>query len=146
MLTPNFLFFVSTPFPMPPVATLDKGDGSLALKVASVWTAIIQFTMAILGTFILKRFPTSFSVGFFLGLVVIVAQQNLVMFATFHGYGHGTVVANHIFANLALSLFLIYGFFALILGHFRDSIVVAPSDSAKGSVGDEGASYEEMAR
>lgn len=130
----------------PPVATLDKGDGSLALKVASVWTAIIQCTMAILGTFILKRFPTSFSVGFFLGLVVIVAQQNLVLFATFHGYGHGTVIANHIFANLALSLFLIYAFFALILGHFRDSIVVAPSDSAKGSVGDEGASYEEMAR
>ena len=111
-----------------------------------MWTVIIQLTMAILGTFILKRFPTSFSVGFFLGLVVIVAQQNLLVFATFHGYGHGTAVANHIFANLALSLFLLYGFFALILGHFRDSIVVAPSDGAKGSVGDEGASYDEMAR
>ena len=112
--------------------------------------------MAILGTFILKRFPTSFSVGFFLGLVVIVAQQNLVLFATFHSYRHGTVHANHIFANLALSLFCMYTFFSLILGHFRGSILVAPVD-AKGAgrssakAGDDGtledgASYEEMAR
>ena len=58
----------------------------MALKIASAWTAVIQFSMAILGTFILKRFPTSFSVGFFLGLVLIVAQQNLVLFGTFHNY------------------------------------------------------------
>jgi len=130
----------------------------MALRIASVWTAIIQFTMAILGTFILKRFPTSFSVGFFLGLVVIVAQQNLVLFATFHSYRHGTVHSNHIFANLALSLFCLYTFFALILAHFRGSILVAPADaegvgrgSGKGRAGDEatmeeGASYEEMAQ
>lgn len=130
--------------PCSPVATLNKGDGSLALKVASVWTGIIQFIMAILGTFILKRFPTSFSVGFFLGLVVIVAQQNLVLFSTFHSYAHGTAHANHIFANLALSLFLIYGFFALILGHFRESVVTAQTDS-KSDVDDD-ATYEEMAR
>ena len=129
------------------MATLNKGDGSLALKVASVWTGIIQFIMAILGTFILKRFPTSFSVGFFLGLVVIVAQQNLVLFSTFHSYAHGTAHANHIFANLALSLFLIYGFFALILGHFRESVVTAQTDSrsAKSDVDDD-ATYEEMTR
>ena len=105
--------------------------------MAAVWTGIIQLIIAILGTFILKRFPTSFSVGFFIGLIVIVAQQNLIMFATFRDYGAGSVTSNHIFANLALSLFIMYSFFALILGHFRERILLSPADDNLGS-GDQG--------
>jgi hypothetical protein len=125
------LFFVMS---ILEVVSLDKNEGSKALQMAAVWTGIIQLIIAILGTFILKRFPTSFSVGFFIGLIVIVAQQNLIMFATFRDYGAGSVTSNHIFANLALSLFIMYSFFALILGHFRERILLSPADD-KTSIG-----------
>uniref|UniRef100_A0A7S1ZUY8 Uncharacterized protein n=1 Tax=Trieres chinensis TaxID=1514140 RepID=A0A7S1ZUY8_TRICV len=111
------------------VASLNTNDGSTALTIAASWTGLTQLAMAVLGTFVLKRFPTSFSVGFFLGLIVIVAQQNLLLFATFHGYRHGTPQSNHIFADLALTLFVVYVFFALILFHFREHILVAPVDA-----------------
>jgi zinc transporter ZupT len=106
-------------------------DGSKALVIASVLTGIVHVLLGILGTFVLKRFPTSFSVGFFLGVLVILANQNLIMFGTFHSYGYGSSGTNHAFANLALSLFCVLFFFTLLLFHFKKSIVVAPID-AKG--------------
>ena len=56
------------------VINLHKQDASLALILAAVWTVIVQLSMAIIGTLIIKRFSTSFSVGFIEGLVIIVAQ------------------------------------------------------------------------
>jgi zinc transporter ZupT len=108
-----------------------SSDGSKALVIASVLTGIVHVLLGILGTFVLKRFPTSFSVGFFLGVLVILANQNLIMFGTFHSYSYGSPGTNHAFANLGLSLFCVLFFFTLLLFHFKKSIVVAPVN-AKG--------------
>jgi hypothetical protein len=91
----------------------------------------MHLILAILGTFVLKRFPTSFSVGFLLGVLVVLANQNLILFGTFHGYGYGSLQTNNAFSNLAFTLFAVLGFFSLILFQFKRSVVVAPID-AKG--------------
>jgi len=113
------------------VINLQSKGGSKALVVASVWTGIIHLVLGVLGTFVLKRFPTSFSVGFFLGVLVVLANQNLILFGTFQRYGYGNPTTNHSFSNVGLTLFLILTFFSLLLFHFKRHIVVAPID-AKG--------------
>lgn len=101
------------------------------MTAAAIWAAIIQFGMIIVGTFIIKRFSTSFSVGFLLGLVLVVAQQYLLLAVTFWHSQYGSLAKNVSFANLAFGLSVLYSFFALILFHFRESIMVAAVD-AKG--------------
>jgi len=99
------------------------------LTAAAIWTAIIQFGMIIVGTFIIKRFPTSFSVGFLLGLVIVVAQQYLLLAVTFWHSKYGSWAKNISFANLAFGLFVLYSVFAVILLHFRESIMIAAVDA-----------------
>jgi hypothetical protein len=103
-----------------------NGDANVsnALSIAAYWSAFLHFSFAILGTFILKRFSTAFAVGCFLGITVIISQQNLFMFAAFVKYQHGSVIGNVIFADLAFALFGLLTFFSLILGHFRHYIIV----------------------
>jgi len=109
--------------------TLKNGGASLALILAAVSTAIVQLSMAIIGTFILKRFSTSFSVGFFCGLVLVVAQQNLLLSVTFWNGQHGSDTANAAFANFAFALFAIYCIFGAILAQFRNHVMVALVDT-----------------
>jgi len=122
------VLFVVSCFVVVSIETSVDG-GSNALSFAALWTGLVQIIMAVLGTFVLKRFPTSFSVGFFLGLVVVVAQQNLIMCATFLDIdavnSDGT---SHLFSMLCLTLSFIHFVFALVLGHFRHHILLAPVD------------------
>ena len=99
--------------------------------IASVWSGVIHVCLAVLGTFCLKRFPTSFSIGFFLGLLLIIANQNLVLFGVFLSAHDRT---STLFANLSLVVFIILSFFALLLLHFRHDVVVAPIDANAGGV------------
>mmetsp|Transcript_23214 Transcript_23214/g.48216 ORF Transcript_23214/g.48216 Transcript_23214/m.48216 type:complete len:97 (-) Transcript_23214:291-581(-) len=95
----------------------------MSLVIAAYYTAFLHLIIIILGTFVLKRFSTAFTVGCFLGVTAIVSQQNLLMFVAFINYQHGDSYSNAIFADLALALFMLMGFFTLILGHFRDQII-----------------------
>mmetsp|Transcript_8683 Transcript_8683/g.11644 ORF Transcript_8683/g.11644 Transcript_8683/m.11644 type:complete len:100 (-) Transcript_8683:239-538(-) len=99
--------------------------------MASIWTAVVHFALIIIGSFVLKRFPTSFAVGFLLGFVVVVANQNLLLFVTFHSYEYGDVHSNHVFANLSLSLFLIFMSFACVLWNFRESLYVTQGEDTR---------------
>jgi hypothetical protein len=130
------------------VANLQSKGGSKALVVATIWTGITHLGLGVLGTFVLKRFPTSFSVGFFLGVMLVLANQNLILFGTFHGYGYGNLSTNHAFANVGLTLFLVLSFFCTLLFHFKTSIVVAAIDAKGGgsalpAASDEYQQYEE---
>ena len=120
------------------MVNLQSISGSKALVVAAAVTGLVHVALGVLGTFVLKRFPTSFSVGFFLGVLIVAANQNLIMFGTFHNYSHGGIGTNRAFANLGLSLCSVLTFFALLLFHFKRGIVVAPID-AKGLGGEGGA-------
>lgn len=111
------------------VINLNNGQASVALKLAAGWTVVTQICLAVGGTFILKRFSTSFSVGFLLGLVVLVAQQNLLLSVTFWDSTFGSQGTNVAFANLSFALFAIYCVFGAVLAHFREHIMISPVDA-----------------
>jgi zinc transporter ZupT len=106
-----------------------SADGSIALIIASVWTGLIHLALGVLGTFVLKRFPTSFSVGFFLGFLLVLANQNIILYASFHKYTQGSAKSNQVFATLGLVLFVVLAFMSLLLVHFKHEVVVSPLES-----------------
>jgi hypothetical protein len=95
---------------------------------ASIWTGLIHLFLAVLGTFVLKRFPTSFAIGFFLGVLVVFANQNLILFAVFRSYSFGNHKKNKAFANFAFVICLVLSLFTLLLTFFRQDLVVAAVD------------------
>jgi zinc transporter ZupT len=113
------------------VVQLQKMNGSEALVIGAVWTALVHVLLAILGTFVLKRFPTSFSIGFLLGIVVVLANQNLILFATFNSYHFGNPMTNRIFSGAAFTLFAVLTFFSLLLFQFKKEVAVPPTVDAK---------------
>jgi zinc transporter ZupT len=114
------------------VSMQQSENGSIALIIASVWTGLIHLALGVLGTFVLKRFPTSFSVGFFLGVLVVLANQNIILFASFHKYGQGSTRSNQVFASLGIVLFVVLTFMSLLLVHFKHEVVVSPVDNGLG--------------
>lgn len=120
------LYFALSIFEM--VSLQQSGDGSIALIIAAIWTGVIHLGLGVLGTFVLKRFPTSFSVGFFLGVLVVLANQNIILYASFHKYTQGSGRANQVFASLGFVLFVVLSFMSLLLVHFKDEVVVSPLD------------------
>ncbi|KAL3775721.1 hypothetical protein ACHAW5_002933 [Stephanodiscus triporus] len=101
-----------------------KGAAVLRLLMASCWLAALHLILVILGTFILKRFLLSFTVGCCLGLTVVTSQQDLLLCAAFYHNNRGDPVYIVIFANLAFALFGVLMFFSLILGHFWNYVIV----------------------
>jgi len=126
-----FLLYPISSIKFVAVWNLKSSDGSTALMLAAIFTGVTHLFLGILGTFVLKRFPTSFSIGFFLGILVILANQNMILMATFHGYSYGSPRTNAVFSNLSFVLFIMLGAFALMLFHFKARLIVAPID-AKG--------------
>jgi len=105
--------------------------GSAPIVIAAIWTALVQIFMGVVGTFVLRRFPTEFSVGFFLGLLVIVAQQNFILTATFLDPTFNMLSeqkSSKFFAFLILITGITYIAFAIMLTHFRHEILLAPED------------------
>jgi hypothetical protein len=113
------------------VVQLQKWHSSEALVIGAIWTAIVHVLLAILGTFVLKRFPTSFSIGFLMGITVVLSNQNLILFATFSSYRFGNPATNHIFAGAAFTLFSILSFFSLLLFQFKKEVVVSPEHAKR---------------
>mmetsp|Transcript_27047 Transcript_27047/g.47769 ORF Transcript_27047/g.47769 Transcript_27047/m.47769 type:complete len:197 (-) Transcript_27047:243-833(-) len=129
------LYFVLSIFEM--VSVQQSDDGSIALIIASIWTGFIHLALGVLGTFVLKRFPTSFSVGFFLGVLVVLANQNIILYASFHKYKQGSARSNQVFASLGFVLFVVLTFMSLLLVHFKHEVVVSPLEGATSTAGGE---------
>ena len=110
---------------------LRREGGSKALLIAALWIGIAHLLIAGLGTFILKRFPTSFAIGFLLGVLLILANQNIIMFGTFHNYSYGNAATNHVFGLMGITLACILTFLGLMLYHFRYKLAISPME-AKG--------------
>mmetsp|Transcript_27182 Transcript_27182/g.74508 ORF Transcript_27182/g.74508 Transcript_27182/m.74508 type:complete len:196 (-) Transcript_27182:1177-1764(-) len=121
------VYFALSMFEM--VSLHQSGDASIALVLAVIWTGLIHLALGVLGTFVLKRFPTSFSVGFFLGVLVVLANQNILLYASFHKYTQGSSRANQVFASLGFVLFVVLTFMSLLLVHFKQEVVISPMDT-----------------
>jgi len=96
---------------------------SKVLAAAAIWTALLQVFMIALGHLMLKRYPAKATVGFFLGFVLIVAQQNLLLSVTIWGSSFGTRSVNRVFSVFAFCLFIVYSVFGGVLGYYKDSVI-----------------------
>eukprot|EP00525_Craspedostauros_australis_P001867 CAMPEP_0198118820 /NCGR_PEP_ID=MMETSP1442-20131203/23204_1 /TAXON_ID= /ORGANISM="Craspedostauros australis, Strain CCMP3328" /LENGTH=199 /DNA_ID=CAMNT_0043777143 /DNA_START=461 /DNA_END=1057 /DNA_ORIENTATION=+ len=108
---------------------LQTYDGTIGLMIATVWAGLVHLGLGVLGTFVLKRFPTSFSVGFLLGVLVILANQNLLLFSAFMKYSFGNLRSNMAFAAIGLILCIVLVIMALMLVHFKEEVIVATPGS-----------------
>ena len=113
------------------VLNMKSSDGSVAVLIASIWSGLVHLGLGVLGTFVLKRFPTSFSVGFLLGVLVVIANQNLLLFATFLNFDQGDKRTNDLFAIVGFAVFGVMSLMSLLLFHFKQEVVGAPLDGGK---------------
>ena len=110
---------------------LQSTVGSKPIVFAAIWTAVVQLLVGVLGTFVLRRFPTEFSMGAFLGILVVITQQNFILFATFSDVTFNMLTeqkSSKMFAALLFLTAIVYIVFGLMLTHFRDQILLAPVD------------------
>mmetsp|Transcript_20682 Transcript_20682/g.26750 ORF Transcript_20682/g.26750 Transcript_20682/m.26750 type:complete len:195 (+) Transcript_20682:259-843(+) len=102
-----------------------KEGGTIVLTLAAVYVAVFQIVLAVAGTFILRRMPTSFAVGFLLGSIILAAQQNIVIFASFRSFYLPRNKKSHkVLSGFTLFLSIVYIIFALFLTTFRDAVIV----------------------
>lgn len=103
-----------------------------ALGFVVVWTAITCIAVSIGGTVVMRKFQTAFAIGAFLGMVIVVANQCLILAVVF-GIENRMVTtydADVAFVVFMVFLCAVYAFFATLLAVFRNSLVkVAPRRS-----------------
>lgn len=88
-------------------------------------------TLTIHPIFFETQFQAALSIGFFLGVVFVMANQMLILFAIFADRAHqvgladGMAVqqAQQAMAVFSFFLFLVYGFFGAVLAIFRNDVV-----------------------
>ncbi|CAM9096961.1 unnamed protein product [Heterosigma akashiwo] len=101
-----------------------------AIGFAGVYTVLLMILLSVGGTFVLRKYKTPLAVGFFLGVVLMMSQQCLIIFAVFAGRAGVTTLSSEIGADNAVAffcfvLFMVYGFFAGVLAFFRNDLMKA---------------------
>ncbi len=113
----------------------DNSSSSPALLLACVWHGMMQFIMiGLMGTFIMKRFPTSFAIGFLFGTVLVFINQNLIYMIAFSHFNNNNNAANgnsRLYSAFSLLVAIVLCMFGILLFHFQKYVIVAPID-AKG--------------
>ena len=106
-----------------------KQQTGQAAGFAAVWTAILLIAISALGQYTMHKGLTPLSIGFFLGVLFIMVQQMLILFAIFverskiPGQSAGVVSSQQAMATFSFFLFLIYTFFGSLLGVYRDDVL-----------------------
>mmetsp|Transcript_32103 Transcript_32103/g.42328 ORF Transcript_32103/g.42328 Transcript_32103/m.42328 type:complete len:169 (+) Transcript_32103:111-617(+) len=111
-----------------------------AIGFAGVWTVLLMICLSIGGTMVMRKYKTPLAVGFFLGVVLMMSQQCLIIFAVFAGRSHTTTLSAEISADNAVAcfsffLFLVYGFFAGVLAFFRKDLLSQEAQHMDGGQG-----------
>jgi len=111
--------------------TIQTANGPDSLALAAIWSSVVHGILAILGTFIIRRFPTQFAIGFFLGLLVIIAQQDIIIHSTFKQYKQTVHRSGGFFSFLSMLVALMLIGFTSFLAVYRDAILLtSPIDNA----------------
>jgi len=105
--------------------TIQTAHGPDSLSLAAIWSSVIHGILAILGTFIIRRFPTQFALGFFLGLLIIVAQQDIIIHSTFKQYKQTMRKSGGFFSFLSMVVALLLVGFTGFLAIYRDAILLS---------------------
>mmetsp|Transcript_17953 Transcript_17953/g.71962 ORF Transcript_17953/g.71962 Transcript_17953/m.71962 type:complete len:273 (+) Transcript_17953:102-920(+) len=105
-----------------------RGGGGAALGFAAVWSVLLCGALSVFGTWVLRQRQTEFAVGALIGIVVIIANQMLMLTAVFGSEANRGDRAHQKSADVAFAvfsyvLFLTYLLFAALLAVFRTAIL-----------------------
>ena len=134
MITFHFVFVFllsNVRFSILSATAIQTANGPDSLALAAIWSSVVHGILAILGTFIIRRFPTQFAIGFFLGLLVIIAQQDIIIHSTFKQYKQTVHRSGGFFSFLSMLVALMLIGFTSFLAVYRDAILLtSPIDNA----------------
>lgn len=106
------------------MATAGSPAGQAA-GFAAVWTSLLLIVISVTGTLILRRFNKALSVGVLIGIIFVMVQQMLILFAFFAerstqpNEAPSVVVSQQAMATFSFFIFLIYLGFGTMLAVFR---------------------------
>ena len=95
-----------------------------SLGFAAIWTVLLMIALTVGGTLVMRRYQTPLAIGFFLGCVVVMSNQCLILTAVFGAESetHNDKPAGA-FAVFSFFLFAVYGIFAGMLALFKADLV-----------------------
>jgi cytochrome bd-type quinol oxidase subunit 2 len=110
---------------------LQKSNDAIdqASSFSVVWTCLLLILISIVGTVIMRSFQTALSIGFLLGVIFIMTQQMLIIFAIFAelaGQGDNSTAqtsSQEAMAVFAFFLFVVYSAFGSMLAVFRNDVI-----------------------
>eukprot|EP00981_Chlorochromonas_danica_P005371 scaffold1088_cov177-Ochromonas_danica.AAC.7 len=100
-----------------------------AAAFSAVWTAILLIVISVIGTIIMRRYQTALSIGFLIGIIFIMTQQMLILFAIFVEQSQASdntteqTQAQQAMAVFTFFVFFIYASFGTMLTVFRDDVI-----------------------
>jgi hypothetical protein len=112
-----------------------------ALAFTGIWTAFLLVLFSIGRTLVMRRYQTPLALGFFLGAVVVIANQLLILTAIFGAENDmRSDDASGWFASFCFILFVIYVVFGLMLAVFRADLVQDNGNWLSENSGEQGSS------
>ncbi len=114
---------------------MDQTASDKSAGFSAVWTAILLVVISVIGTVIMRRYQTALSIGFLLGVIFVMVQQMLIVFAFFAEQAQdptntpALTMSQQAMAVFAFFLFIVYSGFGSMLAVFRDDIIkeIVPS-------------------
>lgn len=93
----------------------------------AIWTAILCMAISVGGTVVMRKFQTAFSIGCLLGVVVVMANQCLILVAIFGAEAQREKSrkrqTDDVFVVFMFFLCVAYLFFASLLAVFRNELI-----------------------
>jgi hypothetical protein len=110
-------------------SNMSKQPTGKAAGFAGVWTVLLLVLISGLGQWTMRKGLTQLSIGFFLGVLFIMVQQMLILFAIFvdrskiPGQSDSVVSSQQAMATFSFFLFLVYTVFGTLLAVFREDVL-----------------------
>jgi len=106
-----------------------EGTADSVAGFAAMWTSLLLMFISVVGTIIMRRYQTALSIGFLLGVIFIMTQQMLIVFAIFAERSqdpkNSAVItqSEEAMSVFAFFIFFVYAVCATMLAVFRDDII-----------------------
>ncbi len=124
-------------------ANMKTPGGDQIAAFTAVWTVLLLVIITAFGSAILRRHQTSLAIGVLLGIMFIVCQQMLIIFAIFVERSQtatdpASVSAQQAMATFSFFIFIVYGVFGTALAVYRNDIIKSDAHANLEEVSGEG--------
>mmetsp|Transcript_19510 Transcript_19510/g.36362 ORF Transcript_19510/g.36362 Transcript_19510/m.36362 type:complete len:172 (-) Transcript_19510:245-760(-) len=134
-LTSLVLLFVTFLVMCVAVSHMSHGHHDRVTAFAGAWSTLLFIMISVAGTYFMSHFKSTYSIGMFAGVVFIMSNQMLLVFALFvertkDNSDGDAKSAEGAMAAFSFFMFTIYAIFGAFLVLFRDRIGTASSSAA----------------